>query len=90
MIFLHVVSWAVIVLGLVSGILAIAQLTIWRRRASMRKPGARSEAWSRLCLSVAMCLLAAGNAADFYNPWPLVVPGAALSGLYLVLKIREA
>ena len=90
MIFLQVVSWAVIVLGSVSGILAIAQLTIWRRRASMKKPGARSEAWSRLCLNVALCLVAAGNAADFYHPWPLLVPGVALTGLYLVLKIREA
>lgn len=90
MIFLQVLSWAVIVLGSVSGILAIAALTIWRRRASMRKPGARSEAWLRLCLSVAMCLLAAGNAADFYHPWPLLVPGVALTGLYLVLKIRDA
>jgi DivIVA domain-containing protein len=89
MIFLQVVSWAVIVLGSVSGILAIAQLTIWRRRASMKKPGARSEAWSRLCLNVALCLVA-GNAADFFHLWPLVVPGVALTGLYLVLKIREA
>ncbi len=90
MIFLQVVSWAVIVLGSVSGILAIAALTIWRRRASMMKPGARSEAWSRLCLNVAVCLVAAGNAAGFYHPWPLLVPGVALTALYLVLKIREA
>ena len=89
MIFLQVVSWAVIVLGSVSGILAIAQLTIWRRRASMKKPGARSEAWSRLCLNVAVCLVA-GNAADFFHLWPLLVPGVALTGLYLVLKTREA
>jgi DivIVA domain-containing protein len=90
MIFAHVAGWAVIVLGSVSGILAMAQLTIWRRRASMKKPGARSEAWSRLCLGVALCLLAAGNAADHLrHPWPLLVPGVALGGLYLVLKIRE-
>ena len=90
MIFLQVVSSAVIVLGSVSGIRAIAALTIWRRRASMKKPGARSEAWSRLCLNVAVCLVAAGNAAGFHHPWPLLVPGVALTGLYLVLKIREA
>src|ERR1022692_2719445 len=36
-----------------------------------------------------LCLVAAGNATDLRDPWPVLVPGVALSGLYLVLKIRE-
>ena len=65
-----------------------AALTIWRR-ASTKKPGARSQAWSRLCLSVGAVPSRRGECGRLYNPWPLVVQDT-ISRLYVVLKIREA